>query len=1456
MSFDRPARNALARMVGQGRERLRLDVMDQLRRLGFQADGGVLDLGQIAGLSEAERIASSELRALLAHFIALEGASEEDYRQGAYNRLVREIGFTTFNRLVALRMAEERGLVVQSVGRGLASDGFQVYERVANGALGTRVETYRAYLECLYDELALDLPLLFDRSTPESRIFPGERCLEDVLGLLNDPELAHLWREDEAIGWVYQYYNDPEERRRMREAGAPQNSRELAVRNQFFTPRYVVELLVDNTLGRLWYEMRLGQTRLKEVCRHLVVRPNEAVSAPRTKKDPRDLKVLDPACGSGHFLLYAFDLLEVMYEEAWGDDDAPASQATGRRLRHDYPDLDELRREVPGLVLQHNLHGVDIDPRACQIAAAALWLRAQRSYARLSLRPAERPPLTRGNIVVAEPMPGERHLLGQFVSRLEPPLVGGLVKLVFERMQLAGEAGTLLKIEEDLRDAISEAREVWLRLSRPQQLALLPEFERRRADQLSFLDTSGITDEAFWQQVEQSVFDALRAYAAEAVDSHGTPRRLFADDAIQGFAFVDVCRRRYDVVLMNPPFGAWSVTAAPTVASGYSDCRDDIDAAFLRRGASLLGGAGFIGAITNRTEFFKPTLEAWRSRFLLSEVSIETLADLGYGVLDGALVEAAALVLRMPPDQDQPAYFFRLLKTERKGEVLLRGIQDVAESGAGVADVFELRPSSFRVIPGGRISYWASQAILQAFTAFDPLHPNLAEVQFGASTKSDFRFLRLVWEVDPGSIQTERRACSIGGDWGRTTWAPVAKGGEYSPYFGDIHLVADWTNDGQRIEAYLLDRYPYLGTSAAWILHPESNYFAPGITFTRRTTSGFSPRLLQGGCVFTEKGLTAFPRRADDILWLLGVLMSRVVAHVIELLVVSADAIASGSAARSYDIAVVGKVPIPEFDEDSRRRIESATAAMWQAHRDLDAFQETSRYFTGVRAGTGTGEISRPRSLLDVAEAVQQRKEEAILTALQRSWEVEQIVRRTYQLEQSVLRDIEGEFGVHPEQLSRDPLQPTEEQRVKRLLLVRVDEIIHEQVDATGGSRVTTKKAYFADRRTELLSAALGRHPSVIIEARRRLGVLPDSGLKQAAIDELSYALGVAFGRWDVRLAQDPWLVSNLPGPSDPLPVLSPAMLVDPDGLHATSGRITSEEWVRARAGATGLPQTGSAARPVIADEEYPVCVAWDGILVDDPEHADDVVRRVEAALAVLWGDRAEAVEEDACESLGVRSLRDYFRRPTGFFADHLKRYSKSRRQAPIYWPISTGSGSYTLWVYYDRLTSDTLYTGVNRYVEPKTATIERELREAEGNLTGASGRTAASLREQVEAYRAFAAELRDFRDELLRVAALPYRPNRNDGAVINAAPMHKLFRLPKWAKDTREIWARLEKGDYDWTQLAYTIWPQRVREKCRGDRSLAIAHDLEHMYVAPTSASAFARRRAARVEMEGEEEV
>ena len=186
--------------------------------------------------------------------------------------------------------------------------------------------------------------------------------------------------------------------------------------------------------------------------------------------------------------------------------------------------------------------------------------------------------------------------------------------------------------------------------------------------------------------------------------------------------------------------------------------------------------------------------------------------------------------------------------------------------------------------------------------------------------------------------------------------------------------------------------------------------------------------------------------------------------------------------------------------------------------------------------------------------------------------------------------------------------------------------------------------------------------------------------------------------------------------------------------------------------------------------------------------------------------------------------LLKYFRNiNSGFFDFHYKYYNRNKRAVPIYWPLQTPSGFYTLWVYYHRLTEQTLYICVNDFVEPKLKTVTDDL----NNLRNQSARNSTEEKELAK-LTDLETELKDFRDEVLRIAKF-WKPNLNDGVQITAAPLWKLFQHRQWQKKLKQTWEKLEKGDYDWTHLACSIWPERVLKKCHSDRSLAIAHDVEN---------------------------
>jgi hypothetical protein len=258
--------------------------------------------------------------------------------------------------------------------------------------------------------------------------------------------------------------------------------------------------------------------------------------------------------------------------------------------------------------------------------------------------------------------------------------------------------------------------------------------------------------------------------------------------------------------------------------------------------------------------------------------------------------------------------------------------------------------------------------------------------------------------------------------------------------------------------------------------------------------------------------------------------------------------------------------------------------------------------------------------------------------------------------------------------------------------------------------------------------------------------------------------------------------------------------------------------------GDDGLPLSPEAGRQLRGEGIYPLDIAWDGILVNDPDHPLDIERRVQAALAVLWGVQAEELTQEACSILDVHSLREWFRRPAGFFAEHLTRYSKSNRQAPIYWPLSTGSGSYSVWLYYHRFTADTLYRVLQDYVDPRISQAERDCFQWQQQVA-VGGTTDAA--QQLQSSQALLDDLKQLKAELSLVAPL-WKPVLDDGVIINHAILWRITPHAPWQKKVKECWDKLVDEEYDWAHLAFHLWPERVIPKCATDRSLAIAHGLD----------------------------
>ena len=1279
-ALDASQRTRLERLVGEARRTLEQDLAEQAASVfGVYQDGTLQDEAALH-LDPASLSARREIVEIVEHL-----TGGEAVRENAVTRLVREASFTHLNRLVAIRIAEAMELLPESLGGGQASRGFRDVLELAP-LLGTdSAHGYWTYLQLCGDELAADAPLLFDPRNPLLALAPGPVALGEVVGLLADPQHAPVWSADDTLGWAYQFFNTAEERSEMRESPAPRNSRELAVRNQFFTPRYVVDFLTQNTLGRRLLEADPGSPLLEHL--PLLVDPPAASGPPL---ELAEATVLDPACGSGHFLLGAYDLLE----RAW-------------QLRGVAP-ADAAPRIVSAL------WGVDIDPRCAQVASAAIVLRARR-YCRGGELP-------RPNIITARDLPIGTNAMEDLLTAL-PADRRDLVRYMGEALGQAPVLGPLLKVESRLAEEIRRY------------------FTGTELGEGTL--AAGIKPDAFGT-VESEVLAALE-HVADAASSSAA-ERLLAAEAGDAIRFIDAMRRRHDVVLMNPPFGEPVPETKEYLRAAYPwiPTRDhNLLAVFVGRGLELCKADGYLGAVTSRAGLFQVTYEKWRREVLLKN-RLVTLADLGFGVMEQALVEAAAYVVGATvAAPDGNATFVRLLKeTDRPASLA----DAVAAHRAGAEDtrVNSIRLSELEAIPGTPLAYWMSPSMRRLFAECLPLEGHGAEARVGLQTGDDFRFVRAAWEVNPACIASSRDQTKRD-----KRWVPFAKGGAYSPFWADIHLVVDWENDGESLRSSSKSR-----------VQNVDHYFRAGLTWPRRTASGFSPRALPKGCIFSDKGPAAF-RPAGEPWSLLAWLTSRFTTVLLDAMLAAGDETTSGTASKSYEVGHVQKLPWPLDGQTANSLAAEAGYDCAALTAQRDDGDETTRRFRAPWFF-----LLRADSITNAALARLEQEESRSLEIISQSLDQEHVLADVIGVNALARQYVDEEVGPHPGALPTAPLANAAE--FAELFQRPIDDVIATLIAEQGGARAIATKTYMAERRLEVLAHGLGRHPTVLIEARREQRLLPPEEPRSSTDDLFSYLVGVALGHWDVRVGQDHSRAPNAPDLVERQPVCSPGMLVDDSGLP-----------------------------PIAPPDGYPLSIPSARMLVDEPGHRWDVEAAILRAAAALLGDPDDIVDE-MLSILNQKSIRDHLRK--GFFKDHLSRYSKSRRKAPVYWPLTVPSRSWGVWVYAPVFSRETLFAiggeAARREQLAKT-TIARLSRERQ---TGGSGRSAKQVSQELAGEQALAEELGVFRAEAERVAVLGWEPNLDDGAVLCAAPLADLF--PMWS-EAAKYRNQLKAGKYPWATVA-----------------------------------------------------
>ncbi len=989
-------RSSLEKLVQRARQWIVEDLEERLAgTFGIDADGR-LEEGADLSLSNAQALVRADLVEVV-EFLRSEGEDEP----GSVARLVREAAFTHTNRLIAVRVAEAIGLLPETMAKGTASSGFRDFSELAPTIAATEWGRFAEFLRLCADELAADVPALFDPRNPLLDLAPSEPVLARVveaIAALDD----ELWAAPDTLGWAYQFFNTGEERREMRESSAPRNSRELAVRNQFFTPNYVVEFLVHNGLGA---HLAAGFPGLADELDLLVEVPKEEIQV-----DLDAVSVLDPACGSGHFLLGAYDVLEKAWQYAGVD---PAESA-------------------PAIV--RSLWGVDIDPRATQIAQAAVMFRARRHCRDRKLPTA--------NVVCARSLPTGPEI-DAFIGSL-PAHVARAVRGIAAELVDAPVLGPLLKIEERL--------------------------DREVRDIFGTGVIEGTLSEAAAgepENIEAAVLDALSAIADSTTST--ASQRLFAAEAHDAVRFVEAMARRYTAVLMNPPFGE-PVPSTKTylkVAYEWLPPTCDLLAAFVGRGLELAGRGGTCGAITGRSGLFLSTFSDWRTH-LLTRNRLVAMTDLGFGIMEQAMVEAAAYIFAHEPPSGS-GKFIRLLRAADRPAELSETISHVRD---GQADdrFFEVELESLSALPGRPFAYWMEPSIRSLFLTLHPVEGHAGFAGKGHDTGDDLRFVRAFWEVQP-----ERIAYTLTETLRGVRWVPCAKGGAYSPYWSEITLLVDWRDDGEGIKSHPKG-YPR---------NTQYN-FQGGITWPRRTNSGLGARIRPSGTILVDKGAglsTTEPFLA--LAWL----RSRLAQALVDGLVAAGEEVSSGGASRSYEIGLIQKLPWVRSPEAAQVAARMATR---RAHWSMG--EETSRHFVAPIASC----------IPTVDDFVAQLADAAELDAL---------IAAAASLSVEGLRYLDRECSPMPTSYSR---REDLDEEITRYWSMPIAKVIDEIIEAKGGVRAIARLYYFADRRTEVISHGLEVHPESIARVVKSRKLRAYGEAKDIAIRWISYFVGIAFGRWDL----------------------------------------------------------------------------------------------------------------------------------------------------------------------------------------------------------------------------------------------------------------------------------------------------------------------------------------------------
>lgn len=688
----------------------------------------------------------------------------ERIKKNGFDQVIENIAYTWFNRFVAIRYMEihdylDHGIRILSHSdrsknlpeilekfdqvRFKSLDKEKAIDLKLNGS--KEAELYQMLLVSQCNELSEAMPFLFERVDHESELLLPENLLnsDSIVSTLVQAIPEENWQEVEVIGWLYQYYISE---KKDEVIGKVVKSEDIPAATQLFTPNWIVQYMVQNTLGAKWMAA-YPNSKLKEKMPYYIEPAKQTNEVYKSFKEiasvginPEELTFLDPACGSGHILIEAYNLFKEFYLE-----------------------LGYRQRDIPKLIIEKNIYGIDIDIRAAQLAGLSILMKARADNSGIFSKPNSL------NIMSIQETNGwDAHEIADSLFSSEVSFSKNDIKNLVVLFEDAQTFGSLVTIPESVKSKL----------------------------------------QVFGKLVSEEPKDMIAGNAIKAF-------KILVKQAI-------LLSNEYDVVVANPPYmgsKSMNVLLKDFVKKRFPDSKSNLFSLFIDRNLTFAGECGMVSMITMQSWMFLSSFEELRTK-ILSKNSILSMMHLGTNAFDsigGEVVSTTAFVFgNSTYSKEFKGTYLRLVQGKNESEK----VEDFKKSLVSDCKlVFFASSKDFSKIPGQPIAYWVTESVRQIFTNEDQISKQF-EARQGLGTGADAEYFRYFWEVDFAKIAFKFSSAEELWASPNLKWVPLNKGGSFRKWSGNREYVISYDRKSRdklkNIGNHLPSEEKYFKPTVSW----------------------------------------------------------------------------------------------------------------------------------------------------------------------------------------------------------------------------------------------------------------------------------------------------------------------------------------------------------------------------------------------------------------------------------------------------------------------------------------------------------------------------------------------------------------------------------------------------------------------------------------------------------------